>query len=118
MMTEDPIPHAKRLGPTYQGWECERCGVVDDDDVCVLEDGEAWHVSYGTCGAACHQVDLLVNDPRHWANEGMHRLAALANEVIRLREALATMAEIHITPSQYRKLAKRALRGERITPKR
>lgn len=25
-MTDDPIPNAKRFGPTYTGWECEKCG--------------------------------------------------------------------------------------------
>lgn len=112
-MTEDPIPNAARLGPTYQGWECDKCGVVDASEVLDLPDEEPVHAGgYVSCWAACHPVEILIQDPRRWANEGIWRLQALATEVLRLREALATLAEIHTTPSKYRTLAARALRGE------
>ncbi len=106
-MNEDPIPQAARLGPVYQEWECERCGVVDETAVAVAEDGEAWHAGWGHCGAPCHPVELLVNDPRRWANEGIWRLSALA-----------TLAETHTTPAPYRRMATQALRGDGLKPGR
>ncbi len=34
-----------------------------------MDDGTAWHAGWGPCGTDCHPVDLLIRDPRHWANE-------------------------------------------------
>lgn len=114
MLPTDPIPGAARLGPTYTGWECERCGVVAADEVVVLDDGDAWHDNWGLCGGACRPVALLIRDPRQWANEGTARLQALATEVLRLREALALIAETAAPPARYQRWAKQALRGEPI----
>ncbi len=114
MLPTDPLPHAARLGPTYTGWECEKCGVVDASEVVVVNDDEAWHSDWGNCDGDCHPVEILVHDPRAIANEGVLKLHALASEVLRLREALAYMAATTTTPIQYRRWAKKALRGERL----
>jgi len=116
MLPTDPLPHAARLGPTYTGWECEKCGVVDASEVVVVNDGEAWHSDWGNCDGDCHPVEILIHDPRAIANDGVLKLHALASEVLRLREALAQIANTQTTPIQYRRWAKKALRGETLDP--
>ncbi|MCY0865932.1 MAG: hypothetical protein OWQ57_13360 [Sulfobacillus sp.] len=112
-MNTDPLPQAARLGPTFQGWECTRCGVVDASEVVDLPDEGPVHAGgYVPCWAVCHPVEILINDPRRWANDGILRLQALATEVLRLREALALIAHTQTTPRGYRQMAQRALRGE------
>ncbi len=111
-MNIDPLPHAAQLGPTFHGWECDTCGVVDASEVVDLPDEGPVHAGgYVACWAACHPVEILINDPRRWANDGILRPTALATEVLRLREALAAIATAHTTPAQYRQMARRALRG-------
>ncbi len=110
-MEDTPIPEAARLGPTYQGWECDKCGLVSLQEVTIMDDGTAWHTGWGTCDASCHPVAVLVHDPRRWAHEAARHTAALAREVLRLREALATIDESHTTPKHYRAIAHHALFG-------
>jgi hypothetical protein len=91
--------------------------VVDASEVVDLpKEGPVHAGGYVACWAACHPVELLVNDPRRWANEGIWRLSALASEVLRLRDALATLAETHTTPAPYRRMATQALRGDGLKP--
>lgn len=112
MFDDEPLPHAARLGPTYRGWECVKCGLVtEEDDVVVMDDGTAWHGNMSGCNADCKPVELLVRDPRQWANEAAMQMHVLAREVLRLREALADIAETQTTPQGYRRMAKRALFG-------
>ena len=49
MLPTDPIPYAARFGPAYTGWECEKCEIVDADEVVVINDHEAWHAEWGFC---------------------------------------------------------------------
>ncbi len=112
MFDDESLPHAARLGPTYRGWECVKCGLVtEEDDVVVMDDGTAWHANMSGCHANCTPVELLVRDPRQWANEASTKMNVLAREVLRLREALADIADTQTTPQGYRRMAKRALFG-------
>lgn len=113
LLPTDPLPHATRLGQTYTGWECESCGVVDASEV-VADGNTAWHADWNDCNGTCHPVELLAHDPRAMANEGILKLHALAFEVLRLREALAQIAETPATPIQYRRWAQKALRGQTL----
>lgn len=114
MLPTGSIPNAVHLGPTFTGWECEKCGIVDADEVVVINDHEAWHVGWGTCDGECHPIEILIHDPRAMANEGIRSLHALASEVLRLRTALAKIAEAQTTPLQYRRWAQKALRGDTL----
>lgn len=112
MFDDEPLPHAVRLGPTYRGWECVKCGLVtEEEDIVVMDDGTAWHANMSGCNADCKPVELLVRDPRQWANEASTKMNVLAREVLRLREALADIADAKTTPQGYRRMAKQALFG-------
>lgn len=109
---EEPLLDAAQLGSVYRGWECPVHGVVPPDDVTVMPDGTAWHSAWGQCGSDCRPVDLLVHDPRDWAQEGAAKMQLLAAEVVRLRRVLAQIAGAKKeSASQLRMRAKKALGG-------
>ncbi len=105
----DPIPDAARLGNTYRAWECDIHGIVTTDDVEVMDDGTAIHVGDVNCGGPVQQVDILIRDPRQWAQEGAVQMDCLAQDNLRLRRALADIAETQGPPQQLRRMARLAL---------
>ena len=96
-------------------WECDRCGEVAEDEVAVMPDGTDWHGAWGTCGADCYPIEVLVSDPLQWAEDGIRRFRGLADEIRRLREALEVLATVDLTPSQMHAVARRALRDDTIS---
>lgn len=107
---DHPIPNADRLGPTYRGWMCPKHGIVPDGEVTDMEDGTVWHSGWPDCGEDVEAVEMLVRDPRAWANEASAKMDVLAHEVLRLRKALAAIAENQGTPATYRRMARDTLR--------
>ncbi|PSR21876.1 MAG: hypothetical protein C7B47_17030 [Sulfobacillus thermosulfidooxidans] len=55
-------PSASTPSPPSRRWQCVRCGEVDDDAVCVMPDGTAWHIAWGQCGADCVPLRVSEND--------------------------------------------------------
>lgn len=112
LLADLQAPSTSAPSPPPRRWECVRCGEVDDDDVCVMPDGTAWHIDWGQCGADCVPLRVSANDAQQWAEDGIQRFRALADEIQRLRTALTVIADLETASPAVRSLARRALRGE------
>lgn len=115
-LDETPRPHASRLGPTYQGWECEHCGLVPNDEVTEMPDVPSGIPIGAGATRTAGRWSSWFKIPRAWANEASTKMTALAHEVVRLREALAAIADTHTTPAAYRRMASDALHRGFVQP--